>query len=137
MVVDQCPECKTHQLDLFKNAFAELGNPNASILDISWEVVECGISTPIRLRTKEGASKHWFSMQVLNANRPIQALEISTNEGSSWTQTKRQPHNYFQLSSGTGADKVSIRLKCANQKQIVVHNVKVNGGLETIANDNC
>jgi expansin (peptidoglycan-binding protein) len=46
-------------LDFFPDAFGALEDPDIGVIDVDWEVVDCGINTPIRLRAKEQASKYW------------------------------------------------------------------------------
>ncbi|KAK0652420.1 RlpA-like double-psi beta-barrel-protein domain-containing protein-containing protein [Cercophora newfieldiana] len=139
MVVDQCPGCYANHLDLFQNAFAQLSPLQAGIIQISWEIIPCGITTPLTLRSKDGASQWWFSLQALNANYPITGLEVSTNGGSTWQSTTRRDYNYFEKSSGGGfgTQTVTVRVSCANGAKVTVQNVNVNAGSVTQASGNC
>lgn len=42
-IVDKCPDgdCTENHLDLFPDAFAAIGDPNAGVIPISWDYVEC------------------------------------------------------------------------------------------------
>ncbi|EKG16104.1 Barwin [Macrophomina phaseolina MS6] len=128
MVVDQCPGCGTNHLDLFQDAFAKLSDISAGIIDVTWEVVECGITSPITLKNKEGTSKYWFSMQVMNANEGVKSLQVSTDGGSTWKDTTRTDYNFFENSSGFGADKVAVKVTGVSGKSVVTKNVGVTGG---------
>ncbi|KAJ4363321.1 hypothetical protein N0V95_001094 [Ascochyta clinopodiicola] len=125
MVTDQCPGCGVNHLDLYPDAFAKLANPSAGVINISWDVVPCGITTPIVLKNKEGTSAYWFSMQVQNANIGVKSLEVSTDGGKTWKQTQRQDYNYFQNSSGFGTTSVDVKVTSTNGKSIIVKNVSI------------
>ncbi|GJC80164.1 expansin-YoaJ [Colletotrichum liriopes] len=125
MIVDQCPECDEGHLDLFQNAFANLGSLSDGIIQTSYEFVECGITSPIKLHNKSGTSSHWFSMQVLNHNEPVSTLEVSTDGGSTWQKTTRQPYNFFENPSGFGTDSVDVRVTSESGKTVTVKSVGV------------
>ncbi|KAK1673882.1 rare lipoprotein A [Colletotrichum godetiae] len=140
MVVDKCPSgCGNGQLDLFSDAFAKLDDPNKGQISVSWEQVPCGITSPLIVRNKEGTSKWWFSMQVVNHNYPVTKFEVSTDSGKSWQPTVRQDYNYWQKSSGDGflVDTVSVRVTCSNGKQVVVNNVGTKEKASFTASGNC
>jgi len=116
MIVDECPECIESHLDLFQDAFAQLGSLSDGIISTSYIFVNCGITSPIKLHNKSGTSAYWFSMQVLNHNEPVSALEVSTDGGSTWEKTTRQPYNFFENSSGFGTDSVDVRVTAESGK---------------------
>ncbi|UQC80989.1 rare lipoprotein A [Colletotrichum lupini] len=140
MVVDKCPSgCGNGQLDLSPDAFAKLDDPNKGQISVSWEQVPCGITSPLIVRNKEGTSKYWFSMQVVNHNYPVTKFEVSTDSGKSWQPTVRQDYNYWQKSSGDGflVDTVSVRVTCSNGKQVVVNKVGTKEKASFTASGNC
>ncbi|KAK7704800.1 hypothetical protein SLS57_010331 [Botryosphaeria dothidea] len=128
MVVDQCPGCGENHLDLFEDAFTQLGTKSEGIIDVTWEVVSCGISTPITLKNKEGTSQYWFSMQAENINEPVESLQVSTDGGSTWQDTTRSEYNFFENSSGFGTDTVAVKVTSKGGQSIVTKNVGVTGG---------
>lgn len=125
MVVDQCPGCGSNHLDLFPDPFAKLADPSKGVISVSWDYVPCGITTPIVLKNKSGTSKYWFSMQVMNANVGVTKLEVSTDGGTSWKATTRQPYNFFENSAGFGTDKVDVRVTGVNGKTVIVKGVSI------------
>jgi expansin (peptidoglycan-binding protein) len=125
MIVDQCPGCGTNHLDLFPDAFAELAEPSTGEISTTWDIVPCGITTPIVLKNKEGTSSHWFSMQVMNSNVAVSKLEVSTDNGSTWQATTRQEYNYFENSSGFGTESVDVKVTSTSGGSIVVKGVSV------------
>ncbi|OCK85452.1 carbohydrate-binding module family 63 protein [Lepidopterella palustris CBS 459.81] len=136
MIVDQCPGCGTNHLDLFPDAFSALADPGKGVIDVTWDIVPCGISSPLSLRNKEGTSKYWFSMQVINSNIPVSKLEVSTDGGSTWASTTRQSYNFFENSSGFGTDTVDVRVTSSTGETIVVQNVGVASGTTFTASEN-
>ncbi|EAT83200.1 hypothetical protein HBH56_194330 [Parastagonospora nodorum] len=125
MVVDQCPGCGPHHVDLYPDAFAKLADPSKGIINVSWDFVPCGITTPIVLKNKSGTSKFWFSIQVMNANVGVSKLEVSTDGGASWKATTRKPYNFFEQPSGFGTDSVDIKITSIDGKTVVVKGVSV------------
>ncbi|KAF9880018.1 hypothetical protein CkaCkLH20_02829 [Colletotrichum karsti] len=136
MVVDQCPECDAGHLDLFQDAFAKIGDISAGKIQTSYEFVDCGISSAIKLHNKSGTSSHWFSMQVLNHNEPVASLEVSTDGGSTWQKTTRQQYNFFENSSGFGTETVDVKVTSKSGKTVTVKDVSVAADSEASASGN-
>jgi len=59
---------------------------------------------------KSGVSEYWFSAQVVNARRRTASMQVSTDQGSTWKDTQRQDYNYFQISSGAGAQTAWVKV---------------------------
>ena len=80
----ECDDCHIDSLALhwyadaqyfrpyFTDAFAKLADPSKGIINVDWDFVPCGITSPIQLKNKSGTSKFWFSMQVMNANVAVE-----------------------------------------------------------------
>ncbi|KAI1323326.1 carbohydrate-binding module family 63 protein [Xylariaceae sp. FL0255] len=136
MVVDECPECDAGHLDLFENAFEVLSPLSAGLLATSYTPVACGITSPLVLHNKSGTSQYFFSMQVVNSNEPVASLEVSTDGGSTFQSTERQDFNFFEITSGTGTDTVTVRVTSTSGKTIVVDNVGVASGSQITAESN-
>ncbi|CAI9635692.1 unnamed protein product [Alternaria burnsii] len=136
MVTDQCPGCGPNHLDLYPDAFAKLAEPSKGVIPISWDVVPCGITTPLVLKNKEGTSKFWFSMQVMNSNMPVSKLEVSTDGGATWQATTRKEYNYFENPAGFGADSVDVKITSSGGKSIVVKSVSIAANSKKTAGSN-
>ena len=122
-IVDKCPECDEGHLDLFQDAFTALDNASKGIIDTSYEFVQCPkVSGPLTIHTKSGVSPYWFSAQVVNANRRTAKLEVST-DGKTWKEAKRTDYNFFEIPSGVGAAKASVRVTSGDGKVVVVKDV--------------
>lgn len=90
----------------------------------------------MKLKNKEGTSAYWFSMQVVNANEAVTALEVSIDGGSSWKSTTRTSYNFFENSAGFGTSTVDVRITGASGKTVVVKDVGVSSGFEVTAVSN-
>lgn len=123
-------------MDLFQNAFADIGDISAGTIDITFDFVECGITSPLVLHNKSGTSAYWFSMQVVNANDAVDSLEVSTDGGSTWQSTTRTDYNFFENSSGFGTDTVSVRVTGASGTTVTVSDVSVASESQTTASAN-
>ncbi|KAH7386550.1 RlpA-like double-psi beta-barrel-protein domain-containing protein-containing protein [Cadophora sp. MPI-SDFR-AT-0126] len=128
MIVDQCPGCGTNHLDLFPDAFAALADPSKGIIPITWDYVDCPITTPLAVHNKEGVSANWFSMQVVNANKEVSSLEVSTDGGSTWKSTTRKEYNFFENSSGFGTTTVDVKATSVDGDVVTVKDVNVVAG---------
>lgn len=65
----------------------------------------------------------------LNRHQRVADLQYSTDGGKTWNSgLQRQSYNYFELSSGTGADSVAVRAESVDGDRVVVKDVKVSGG---------
>lgn len=135
-IVDECPECDDGHLDLFEDAFTQLGTESAGILDISYSFVSCDITSPLVLHNKSGTSAYWFSMQVVNANEAVASLEVSTDGGSTWQETTRTSYNFFENTSGFGTDSVEVRVTSASGATVVVSSVSCASESQTTAGSN-
>ncbi|PSR83520.1 RlpA-like double-psi beta-barrel-protein domain-containing protein-containing protein [Coniella lustricola] len=136
MIVDECPECEEGHFDLFENAFLELGTASEGIIDITYTMVSCGITSPIVLANKSGTSAYWFSMQVVNANEAVDSLEVSTDGGSTWQSTTRSSYNFFENSSGFGTATVDVRVTSTSGDVITVSGVSVASEAQATAASN-
>ena len=124
-IVDKCPECDAGHLDLFESAWSALeSDKGKGIIDTSYEFVDCGsaVTGPLTIHLKTGVSQYWFSAQVVNANRRTAKLEVST-DGKTWKEAKRTDYNFFEIPSGVGAAKASVRVTSGDGKVVVVKDV--------------
>ncbi|KAK1815845.1 hypothetical protein LTR12_009730 [Friedmanniomyces endolithicus] len=123
MIVDECPGCGTNHLDLFPTAFSALASPSAGVIDVTWDYVPCPVTGPLQIHMKSGVSEYWFSAQVVNAHRRTSKMEVSTNQGASWTTATRMTYNFFEISSGVGANSAWVRVTSQTGTTVVVKNV--------------
>ena len=134
--MDECPGCATNHFDLFEDAFSSLSALEAGIISIDWSFTSCELDGNLKLRNKDGTSQYWFSMQVVNANEPVTALDVSTDGGSTWQSTTRTDYNYFENSSGFGVNTVDVRVTGKSGNTVVVKNVSCESSTEVTASSN-
>lgn len=94
-VTDECPECRSGDLDLSAEAFARIADPVAGRVPIRWNVVAGEVSGALSFHYKEGSSVYWVAIQVRNARLPVTRLEIQPQGASQWTEVGRTSYNYF------------------------------------------
>ena len=122
----RCPNCGENHLDLFPNAFADLAPKSEGVIPVTWDYVPCPhISEPLEIHMKSGVSEYWFSAQVVGARRRTSKMEVSTDQGHSWTATERQTYNFFEISSGVGASSAWVRVTSQVGQKIVVKGVSM------------
>jgi expansin (peptidoglycan-binding protein) len=117
-IVDSCPEaeCKPGHFDLSRQAFAKISPMEAGRVQTRWRLVSCAVQGPVRYRIKEGSSADWTAIQVRNHLLPIQKMEWMKN--GAWVEVKREPYNYFVVSSGMGKGPVQIRITATDGQQL-------------------
>jgi expansin (peptidoglycan-binding protein) len=65
-------------------------------------------------------------MQVRNSNLPVKSLEVSTDNGKSWTGTARKDYNFFENPSGFRTQTVDVRVTSSTGSTIIVKGVNMN-----------
>lgn len=112
-IVDSCPDCpdKGH-LDLSREAFAKLANPDEGRVKVSWHMVPCDVQGPVRYHFKDGSSQWWAAIQVLNHRLPVTKLEYWTD--GAWVEVKRESYNYFVAPSGMGSGSIKVRVTASD-----------------------
>jgi expansin len=108
-IVDQCPECKSGDLDFSPQAFGKIAEMTAGRVPITWQLVTCDVSGPVQYKYKDGANEWWTAVQVRNHRLPVASLEFS-RDGGDYEAMERQDYNYFLTDSGFGPDTVRVRV---------------------------
>ncbi len=99
-IVDLCPECKSGDLDMSKEAFAKVADVAAGRVKITWHVVACNVTGNVAYRFKEGSSQYWTAIQVRNHKLPITKLEWQ--KAGAWQDIPRESYDYFVVAGGVG-----------------------------------
>ena len=107
-IVDQCPGCAKGDLDLSREAFAQIADLSAGRVPISWTEVACDVTGPLEFHLKDGSNAHWTAIQVRNHRYPIATLEAQKN--GSYAAISRVSYNYFVATSGLGAGPYTLRV---------------------------
>jgi len=107
-IVDQCPECKSGDLDLSPMAFGKIAELSAGRVPMSWIAIPCPISDPLVYHFKDGANPWWFAIQVRNHRYPIARLEVESS--GVWVNVERQNYNFFVKNGGFGPGPFRVRV---------------------------
>ncbi|GGU82093.1 hypothetical protein GCM10010178_85820 [Lentzea flava] len=100
-VTNLCPApCRVGQLDLSKEAFARLANPQQGEIAVTWTLVSPPLEKKISLRYKTGSSQWWCGIQAIDHRNPVARLEVQA--GGQWKELKRAEYNYFLSENGAG-----------------------------------
>lgn len=108
-IVDQCPECKTGDLDLSPQAFAKISPISAGRVAITWKPVACDVAGPIDYHFKEGSNPYWTAIQIRNHRYPITKLE-ARDATNTWHALPRATYNYFIADPGLGNGPYTLRV---------------------------
>src|SRR5690554_5225335 len=98
-IVDLCPGCEPGDIDLSAEAFAEIADPDAGRVPVTWRFAPCPADGPIRYHFKEGSNQWWTAVQVRNHRQPIATVEIKAGD-EAYQQAERSAYNYFIVGDG-------------------------------------
>ncbi|RHY50305.1 hypothetical protein DYB30_000622 [Aphanomyces astaci] len=85
-ITDQCPECKTGDLDLSIQSFKALTGHDPARYKIDWQFVECPVEFvkgSLEFDVKEGSNAFWWALQPRNFAQPIRSVELKA-QGRDW-----------------------------------------------------
>lgn len=108
-IVDLCPECKTGDLDMSPQAFDVIADHAAGRVPITWKLVSCDVSGPVRYKYKDGANAWWTAVQVQNHRLPVVRMEFAKS-GNTYESMSRTDYNYFLTETGFGTGPVRVRV---------------------------
>ncbi|MCX2922641.1 expansin EXLX1 family cellulose-binding protein [Streptomyces sp. NEAU-W12] len=122
-ITNECPSpCAPGQLDLSREAFAELAGLSAGQIPVTWSLLSPGTSDTVSIRYKTGSSSHWCGIQAIGHRNPLARLEVGT--GSGWRPLTRTEYNYFLSPDGTGCGG-ALRLTDIYGEQLTVDGIAV------------
>lgn len=98
-IVDECPECAVGQLDLSREAFTRLADPTLGRIPVSWTLVSPDLGG-LSIRYKDGSSRYWCGIQVIDHRNPVARLEVQVN--GTFKALTRTSYNYFLSPDGSG-----------------------------------
>lgn len=108
-IVDRCPECEKGHIDLSREAFAKIDEPQKGRVPIEYQLVPCEVTGNVSYHVKDGASKWWTALQVRNHRLPISKMEYEKN--GTFVEMKREMYNYFVEASGVGDQPSGLRIR--------------------------
>jgi expansin (peptidoglycan-binding protein) len=109
-IVDLCPGCKAGDLDLSREAFAQIADLAQGRVAITWQVVSPALVGPIAYHFKDGSNQWWTAVQIRNHRNPVAKLEYRSADGQ-WVTVPRTSYNYFvQTNPGMGPGLYTFRV---------------------------
>lgn len=108
-VVDKCPECAADHIDLSRQAFEKIAPIKDGRVPITFKLVECEITSKLRYRYKDGSSRWWTAIQVIDHRLPLAKLEVQKD--GAWVEAKRMDYNYFLVEDGAGPQPSGLTMR--------------------------
>jgi expansin (peptidoglycan-binding protein) len=108
-IVDLCPGCHAGDLDLSREAFAQIANLSQGRVPITWQVLSPELGGPIAYHFMAGSSQWWTAVQIRNHRNPITKFEYWN--GNQWVTVPRVSYNFFvQTNPGMGVGPYTFRV---------------------------
>ncbi|GIH95679.1 expansin EXLX1 family cellulose-binding protein [Planobispora siamensis] len=109
-VVDQCPECPAGHIDLSRTAFARIADPGKGTVGVTYRPVrDPRVGGPLSFRVKEGSSRWWLALLVVDHGNPLASVEVRP-AGGAWRKLVRADYNYWIAESGVGRGPFTVRV---------------------------
>jgi expansin (peptidoglycan-binding protein) len=122
-ITNDCPlPCARGQLDLSPQAFAKLADPKLGLIHITWKLLSLRTSRTIAVRYKDGSSRWWCGIQVIDHRNPVARLELRV--GGRWRKVHRTGFNYFIPAKGAGCGG-PIRITDIYGQRLTVRGIKI------------
>ncbi|WP_214415194.1 expansin EXLX1 family cellulose-binding protein [Sphaerisporangium fuscum] len=124
-VVDQCPECARGQLDLSRAAFARIADPGKGTAGVTYRPVrDPRVGAPLSFRVKEGSSRWWLALLVIDHGNPLRSVEVRGTDGG-WHKLARTDYNYWIASSGMGKGPFTVRVTDSRAHRATAERVRL------------
>lgn len=98
-ITDYCPEvgnplCVPGHLDLGRDAFEQIANPQLGLVDVSWETVACEDAGTIAFLFRSGSNPYYAKVQVRHHRYGIAKLELRVDDA--WVDLPRTSDGHFE-----------------------------------------
>ncbi|GGL06747.1 hypothetical protein Sme01_67080 [Sphaerisporangium melleum] len=124
-VVDQCPECRKGQLDLSRKGFARVADPGKGLARVTYRPVrDPRVGAPLSFRVKEGSSRWWLGLLVIDHGNPLTSVEVR-GAGGVWHKLARTDYNYWIASSGAGKGPLTVRVTDSRGHRAIAKRVRL------------
>jgi expansin (peptidoglycan-binding protein) len=122
-VIDQCPECKAGHIDLSEAAFARLAPLVKGIIPVSYHTIaNPPLPAPVAFEVKNGSSRWWLALFVMNTGNAIASVQIETRPGH-WLKLAHSSWNGWIAQQGAGPGPFTVRVTDALGHQVTIHDV--------------
>lgn len=120
-IEDRCPECKFGDIDLSEDVFPLISKVEEGRVPISWKIIPCPFSDPIKFYIKEGSTQYWTAVQIRNHKYPIADFAYLSN--GQWIHPPRTNYNYFMQESGMGPGPYTFMITDVFGHEIIEENI--------------
>jgi expansin (peptidoglycan-binding protein) len=122
-VVDQCPECQVGHLDLSRDAFARIGDPDAGVIDITYRAVaNPAVPGPLTVLVKDGSNPDYLALQVDNHGNPLTKVQVGS------TSLTRTSDNFWEASGGLGDGPFTVKVTDSQGRTATIPNIALEPG---------
>jgi expansin len=104
-LLDQCPECKSGDLDVAPSVFKTLTGSDPARYKIKWKFVNCPVKGSLQYCLKVGSNPYWIAVQPANSAVGIKSMTIN---GKPTTMVPSA--YYYLLQSPTPVNLSSIQI---------------------------
>ena len=111
-VVDSCPPCGEHHIDLSQSAFAKIADLKAGRVPITYQTVACKVPGNLSYQFKDGSHEYWTAIQIRNHKLPI--TKVEAKKAGVYTDMPRSDYNYFIDDKGIKDDPILLRITAAD-----------------------
>ncbi|TQS43311.1 hypothetical protein FL583_20770 [Cryptosporangium phraense] len=126
-VVDQCPECAAGHIDLSREAFAQIADPDAGDVPVTYTAVaNPPVPGNLSVQVKDGSSEFWLALLVDNHGNPLTKVEVSS--GGAFTALSRTTFNFWVAEGGLGAGPFSVRVTDNQGRTATIPDIGLNPG---------
>lgn len=126
-VVDGCPGCDPGDLDLSREAFARIADPDKGRVPITWAHVPCPVSGPLQYRFKDNSNASWTGVQIRNHRYAVAGLEYRGRDGA-FRPVPRAAYNYFVDRTGMGPGPYELRITDVRGQVLVEPSIPLTAG---------
>ena len=127
-VIDQCPECKRGHIDLSEAAFAKLAPLRDGIIKVSYQTIKNPpLPGPVGFVVKNGSSRWWLALCVLNTGNAIASVQVETAQGG-WLKLTHTNWNGWIAQQGAGPGPFTVRVTDVLHHQVTIRNVALKPG---------
>ena len=127
-VIDQCPECAVGHIDLSEPAFAKLAPLKAGIIPVTYQtIVNPPLPGPVSFLVKNGSSRYWLAIVVINTGNAIASVQVKTASGH-WLNLGHVNWNAWIAQSGAGPGPFTIRVTDKLRHQVTIRNIALKPG---------
>ncbi|EXG79585.1 expansin EXLX1 family cellulose-binding protein [Cryptosporangium arvum] len=121
-VVDQCPECEEGHIDLSREAFEQIADPEAGVVPITYSAVANPAVGKLSARVKEGSSEFFLSILIDNHGNPLTNVEVDG------TDLSRTTDNHWVADGGLGTGPFSVKVTDNAGRTATIPNVTLSPG---------